>query len=138
MAESYELELSELTTDGYQAWLAGAIDSARDQDKVTWLTENGRRIAAIVPVDAAEAHEAMAERAMSTPVGRPRVRYPDVTVCLSTGCDGNTGAIMAAVTSAMTARGVPAREIREFRQAVFGCSSYQNVLKLVMKTVNVE
>jgi hypothetical protein len=31
-----------------------AIDLASDQDTVTWLTEDGKRVAAIVPVDMAE------------------------------------------------------------------------------------
>jgi hypothetical protein len=34
--------------------LQDAIDLASDQDQVTWLTDHGRRIAAIVPVSRAE------------------------------------------------------------------------------------
>jgi len=40
-----------------QAWLEqlrDAIDNASDQDRVTWLTDHGRRVAAIVPADVAE------------------------------------------------------------------------------------
>jgi hypothetical protein len=44
--------------------LRDAIDCARDQDKVTWLTEDGQRVCAIVPVDVAEAD--MARRAVTT------------------------------------------------------------------------
>jgi hypothetical protein len=59
-----ELDITALTegnTDedyveqGQQAGkLIDAIDAASDQDHVTWLTSNGKRIAAIVPVDIAE------------------------------------------------------------------------------------
>lgn len=34
--------------------IAAAIDEAASNDKVTWLTDGGRRIAAIVPVAIAE------------------------------------------------------------------------------------
>jgi hypothetical protein len=34
--------------------LEDAIDLASDQDQMTWLTDHGKRIAAIVPVDVAE------------------------------------------------------------------------------------
>jgi hypothetical protein len=34
--------------------LADAIDLASDQDRITYLTVRGKRIAAIVPVDVAE------------------------------------------------------------------------------------
>jgi hypothetical protein len=53
----------EITTDAHWSTdydgnvtdqIADAIDLASDQDKVTWITENGKRIAAIVPVDVAE------------------------------------------------------------------------------------
>jgi hypothetical protein len=37
--------------------LRDAIDAASDQDRITWLTRDGRRIAAIVPVDVAQAAE---------------------------------------------------------------------------------
>ncbi len=39
---------------GFNAGLRDAIDRASDQDQTTWLTTEGKRIAAIVPVDAAE------------------------------------------------------------------------------------
>jgi hypothetical protein len=50
-----ELEIGNLgssaeTEDGLQ----DAIDLASDQDEGTWLTQDGKRIAAIVPVDMAE------------------------------------------------------------------------------------
>jgi hypothetical protein len=34
--------------------LRDAIDLASDQDRMTWLTSGGKRVAAIVPVDVAE------------------------------------------------------------------------------------
>jgi hypothetical protein len=34
--------------------IADAIDLASDQDQITWLTDHGKRVAAIVPVDVAD------------------------------------------------------------------------------------
>lgn len=46
--------------------ILNAIDLASDQDKMTWLTADGKRVAAIVPVDVAEAAEqAAAEQAVA-------------------------------------------------------------------------
>lgn len=39
--------------------LRDAIDLASDQDTTTWLTDGGKRIAAIVPVDVAEAGDSI-------------------------------------------------------------------------------
>jgi hypothetical protein len=135
---SKELELDVGPVERDYAKLTDAIDAASSQDEITWLTENGKRVAAVVPVDVAEAHDAMIERVLSTPTGPPEVRYPDVTVHLSTGVNGNTGSLMAAVTDAMRSRGVCKRDIKEFRQAVFDCGSYDAVLQLIMTLVNVE
>jgi hypothetical protein len=54
-----ELDVTPLmgTLDITQAWLVelgDAVDNASDQDRVTWLTDHGKRVAAIVPVDLAE------------------------------------------------------------------------------------
>lgn len=118
---------------------ADAVEGAASQDRDTWVADaEGRRIAAIVPVDVAEAHEKLVERVLSTPVGKPKVRFPDVTVCLSVGHSGNTGVIMATVAKAMKKAGCEERDIRNFREGVFGCESYDAVLQFVMKTVNVE
>jgi hypothetical protein len=38
--------------------LSDAFDNAGDQDQVTYVTEHGRRLFAIVPVEVAEYHEA--------------------------------------------------------------------------------
>ena len=52
-----ELELNHLhDTTTYELRVNDAIDLASDQDQATWLTEDGKRIAAIVPVDVLEAH----------------------------------------------------------------------------------
>lgn len=48
-----EVEVRDLTYPTDEK-LLDAIDLASDQDTVTWLTESGRRVAAIVPVDVAE------------------------------------------------------------------------------------
>jgi hypothetical protein len=34
--------------------VADAIDAAADQDQITWITEDGKKVAAIVPVEVAE------------------------------------------------------------------------------------
>jgi hypothetical protein len=52
-----ELELTDLTTDEYQAQMTDAIDNAADQDNITWLVEKGKRVAAVVPVDVAARYE---------------------------------------------------------------------------------
>ena len=54
-----EVDISALTCSGRAPvhlldQLADAIDRAADQDGVTWLTERGKRIAALVPVETAE------------------------------------------------------------------------------------
>lgn len=117
--------------------LRDAAESASSQDRITWLTDKGQRIAAIVPVDVAEAHEAMIERVLSTPV-TPKVRFPGARVCLSVNHNGNVGTIMGSVTDAMKAAGCEALDIRRFREAAFACANYDEFLKLVMKTVSVE
>lgn len=63
-------------------------------------------------------------------------RYPDITVPM-TGEDGNAFAIMGRVTRTLRHAGVPAETIDEFRAAVFACESYDAVLQLVMRWVNV-
>ena len=64
---SIELDVSALVSGNDVADWAGSVDpldalmnaieAASDQDQMTWLTENGKRVAAVVPVDVAEAHE---------------------------------------------------------------------------------
>jgi hypothetical protein len=67
-----ELELSELTTDEYQAKMADTIDLASDQAEGTWLLYEGKRIAAVVPVDVAEWHEQMVANVLHAPLNGPR------------------------------------------------------------------
>jgi hypothetical protein len=55
MNDSNELDID---SDDFHQDTESAVDAASSQDKITWLTEGGKRIAAIVPVDVAEAHEA--------------------------------------------------------------------------------
>jgi hypothetical protein len=50
----------------YADELLDAIDLASDQDQMTWLLSDGKRIAAIVPVSEAEAIE-VANAVMSDP-----------------------------------------------------------------------
>lgn len=133
-----EIEISTRNGDELAEEVCNAAEDASSRDRIAWLTDHGQRIAAIVPVDVAEGHEAMIERVLHTPVGKPKVRFPNVTVCLSVNHNGNTGAIMATVAEAMKKAGVEERDIRNFREGVFGCASYQDVLTFVMHTVNVE
>lgn len=56
MSEPRELDVTHLLerrSCGGCETLSDAIDAASDQDQITWLTDRGRRIAAIVPVDVA-------------------------------------------------------------------------------------
>ena len=57
MSAPNELELTDLTTEDYQAQMTDAIDNAADQGSITWLTEEGKRVAAVVPVDVAARYE---------------------------------------------------------------------------------
>ncbi len=65
------------------------------------------------------------------------VKYPQVTVHLSTGVDGNTGAIMAVVADRMQAAGLPRSAVNELWTEIFGASCFDEALSLIMKTVNV-
>ena len=63
------------------------------------------------------------------------IRYPDVSVVL-TGTDGNVYALIGRVSSALrTHAGDDAA--REFTAAAFACGSYDEVLHLMMCTVDV-
>jgi hypothetical protein len=51
MAEADSIDVTYLNLgEGVRA-LEDAIDLASDQDRMTWLVSNGKRVAAIVPVD---------------------------------------------------------------------------------------
>ena len=63
-------------------------------------------------------------------------RYPDVSVQL-VGEDGNAGAIMGRVTTALRRNKVPLSEVNKFRlQAMSG--SYDELLQTVMEWVDVD
>jgi hypothetical protein len=137
--EDTELDLAELTADEYQSRVSDAIEAAASQDGITWLTEGGRRVAAIVPVDVAEHHGQVIAEVLATPVGKRHreVKFPDVRVKL-TGTDSSTGAILHLVATAMRAGGVAERDVDDFTAAVLGCDSYDAVLRLVAATVTTE
>lgn len=69
MAEELEIGLQE-PENGYDEVL-DAVEAASSQDKITWLTDRGRRVAAIVPVDVAEHHENTIAAVLATPVSGP-------------------------------------------------------------------
>ena len=54
MSEQPDFELSSRAPWPVDDQMADAIDAAADQDKITWITEDGKRICAIVPVDVGE------------------------------------------------------------------------------------
>jgi hypothetical protein len=72
MSEELNLDIyiESISTPGHRK-LRDAIGLASDQDQITWLTEGGRRIAAIVPAGVAERHEQDIEGVLSTPAGEP-------------------------------------------------------------------
>lgn len=64
------------------------------------------------------------------------VKYPQVKVKL-TGEDGNVFSIIGRVSKAIR-KEVGAKEAGEFQTAAMECGSYDEVLQLCMKTVDVE
>lgn len=64
-------------------------------------------------------------------------KYPDVTVQLSKGQDGNAFMVIGAVSKALRRKhgNDPANE---FAKAAMDCGSYNEILRLCMSTVNVE
>jgi len=64
------------------------------------------------------------------------IRHPDVTVHLSTGCDGNIGAVMARITEGLR-RGGYANEQDAFRKEIFNAESYDHALRICMRWVHV-
>ena len=137
MNEAYELDID---GDDFHQDAEAAIDLASDQDRLTWLTSQGKRVAAIVPVEVAEAHERMINDVLSAPAGRPvqASRYIDVKVKRSVLRDGDTSTLLNVVLGAMRARAVPLVLLREFRQAVFDAGSYAAALTLAEQTVSFE
>ena len=64
-----------------------------------------------------------------------RVSHSDVAVVL-TGTDGNVYALIGRVAAALRA-GVDGASAHQFVAAAFACTSYDEVLRLIMRTVNV-
>lgn len=64
------------------------------------------------------------------------VKYPEVTVKL-VGEDGNVFNIVGLTTRALKRAGHP-EAAKAFSDQAFECSSYDEVLQLVMRTVEVE
>jgi hypothetical protein len=68
MTEHETVALSEIYGESYENFMA-AFDSASDQGKCSWITgPDGRRIAALVPVDVLEEHDRQLDRVLSTPL----------------------------------------------------------------------
>jgi len=68
--------------------------------------------------------------------GFGQVRYPDVSVGL-VGQDGNVFNLLGLTRRAMRAGGVPAVEVEAFMSAATSCGSYDEVLALIGRTVEV-
>jgi hypothetical protein len=66
MAESREMDVTDARDFDETQEFMDAIDAASDQDQMTWVKRDGRKIAAIVPVSEAEAIE-VANAVMSDP-----------------------------------------------------------------------
>jgi hypothetical protein len=68
MADELDIDLNEVG-----GRVLDAIDSASDQGKTTYLRgANGKRIAAIVPVDVAEEHDQQIAEILATPLAKSR------------------------------------------------------------------
>jgi hypothetical protein len=68
------------------------------------------------------------------------VKYPEVTVHLSTGVDGNVFSIIGKVADALrrgSKQGAGPEAAKEFSDAAFNSGSYDEVLRLAMCTVDV-
>lgn len=67
--EELELDIGRYCSDAELDDLGDAIDNASDQDRATWLVSEGKRIAAIVPVEVLEFYQAATDPRV-TAVGR--------------------------------------------------------------------
>lgn len=109
------------------------IDAAADQDRITWLTEAGKRVAIIAPVEVGEFFE---ERMAVVTGCKRKVQFPEVTVNLA-GAPRSSVAVVIAVTQAMTAAGRPRDDIRNICEAVMSCEGWQDTMEFLGHTVNV-
>lgn len=64
------------------------------------------------------------------------IKYPHVKVVL-TQCDGNAFALIGATNKALNKAGVAKAEITEFTNAAYESRSYDALLQLIMRTVEV-
>ena len=71
MDKARELELSAVNEDQFWEQAHDAIDAASDQNQPTWLTLTGKPIAAIVPADILEQHDAWLREVLT---GKPEQR----------------------------------------------------------------
>lgn len=79
MSSTNELDITGWIGDPETAEkIQDAFDLASDHDQITWLTENGKRIAAIVPVETAGAAEQAISDMLRTPVAGGLSRTPAV------------------------------------------------------------
>lgn len=69
-------------------------------------------------------------------VSEIQVKYPELQVKLSSGVDGNVFAVIATVSRAICAAHGHAAA-KEFSDAAFLAESYDEVLQLAMRTVDV-
>lgn len=64
------------------------------------------------------------------------VKFPDIVVPL-TGTDGNIFSLLGKVRRALIDAGVPKEEISQFAHEVFGSSSYEAAIGVIVRWVNV-
>lgn len=64
-------------------------------------------------------------------------KFEKVHVHLSTGTDGNAFAIIVKVSAAMRKAGIDRDDIKQFHDSCWQCQSHDELLQLVMATVNV-
>ena len=115
-----------------------------DPQSVNWagrtfgeLTADEKHRAAKAAGDQLSRELAASADAISAVLSQPL--YPDVTVHLSTGCDGNIGAVMATVRVALDrARpGDAAGIMASLQSEIFAAESYTESLAIVMRYVTV-
>ena len=74
--EELELNMERYCSGAELDDLGDAIDNASDRDRITWLVSEGRRIAAIVPVEVAEHYTRMLSGVTERPAGKHHLGAP--------------------------------------------------------------
>jgi hypothetical protein len=87
------------------------------------------------PHDPTTADAAPPEHVDADPTSRSEIRHPQVTVQL-VGRDGNAFAIIGRIAAALRQHVGPDAETR-FTAEAFACTSYEQLLALAMRTVDV-